>query len=138
MLPTLYHRNRLFHVPSLFDEFFKDFESAPQESFSPALNLREEDDAYYASVELPGVQKDDVDVSLKDHVLTIKGEKKSEIEDKKEGYYRVERSYGSFARSIRLPETVKQDEISANLENGVLEIKVPKGERPDAKKITVN
>jgi HSP20 family protein len=107
--------------------------------FAPAVDLYEEDDAFVAKAELPGIAKGDLDISLKDNVLTIKGEKKGEREDKKEGrYFRRETWAGSFERSIRLPAKVDAEKVNAEMKDGVLTIRVPK--LPEAKpfKIDIN
>lgn len=92
----------------------------------PKVETAEDDKQYEISVELPGVDEKDVAVSVEDGMLIIKGEKKSEREDKKKDYHMSERSYGSFQRSFRLPENAAQDKISADFENGVLKIALPK------------
>ncbi|MEN4052654.1 MULTISPECIES: Hsp20/alpha crystallin family protein [Sulfurimonas] len=113
----------------LFNEFFKQFEE--QESnevfdFTPAVNTREGDDAYYIDVDLPGVKKEDVEISVDKNVLTIKGKRETREEVKEEDYYRVESSYGTFSRSFTLPEKVDVEKIEAKSEDGVLEIIIPK------------
>lgn len=95
------------------------------------FEVSDSEDSIDISAELPGVEEKDIDVSMAEGVLTIKGEKKSESEEKKKDYYRSERSYGSFMRSFRLPESVDDSKIKATFENGVLELKLPK--RPEAK-----
>lgn len=92
----------------------------------PAINLVETENAFEASCELPGLDPKDFDVSIRDNILTIKGEKKESKEEKDKHYHRIERSYGSFSRSIMIPAEVKEDEISAKLKNGVLTITLPK------------
>lgn len=92
----------------------------------PALDLVEEGDHYVLRADLPGVSEKDVAVEFEHNVLRISGERKSEHEERKEGYYRVERASGSFARSLRLPDGIDPDSIEASFENGVLEVRVPK------------
>lgn len=92
----------------------------------PRLNISENDKEFRIEAELPGVSEDDVEVTLNEDVLTIRGEKKAERTEREENYHVVERSYGSFARSIRLPFAVNPDNISASCRNGVLAITVPK------------
>jgi HSP20 family protein len=87
--------------------------------------------------ELPGMEKDNIDVTLSDNRLTIKGEKKKEEEVNKKGYYRSERSYGSFVRSLELPSEVQTDKIKAAFKNGVLEIRLPKTEQAKKKETRV-
>jgi HSP20 family protein len=93
---------------------------------APKVNVAETDKALEVTAELPGMDEKDVEVSLADGVLTVKGEKKEEKEDKNKNYYLVERSYGSFQRSFRLPENVNEDKISAGVTKGVLKVTIPK------------
>jgi HSP20 family protein len=92
----------------------------------PATDLVEEGDHYVLRADVPGVSEDDVKVELEDNVLTISGERKSEREQRKNGYYRLERASGRFARSLTLPEGVDAGSIKARFENGVLEVSIPK------------
>jgi HSP20 family protein len=105
----------------------------------PKVETSEDDKQFEISVELPGVDEKDVSVSVDDGVLTIKGEKKSEREEKKKDYHLTERSYGSFQRSFQLPENANQDKISADFENGVLKIALPKaaGAKAGERKISI-
>ncbi len=125
-----------FH--SVLDEFFRSV-TPTGGHFSPSLDIKEDESAYHVSLEVPGMAKEDVEISLKDHVLVIKGEKKKEGKEDKDGYSWVERSYGSFQRTIRIPEDTKGDQVEARMENGILEIKLPKSERrEDRKQIAIN
>lgn len=92
----------------------------------PKVDVAETDHEYEITAELPGLDEKDVDVSLSDGILTIRGEKKSETEEKKKDYYRVERSYGSFQRSFSLPDSIDEDKIGASFEKGVLKLTLPK------------
>ena len=92
----------------------------------PATDLVEEGDHYVLRADVPGVSEDDVKVELEDNVLTVSGERKSEHEQRKNGYYRIERASGRFARSLTLPEGVDAASIKARFENGVLEVSIPK------------
>ncbi|OSQ44754.1 Hsp20/alpha crystallin family protein [Thalassospira sp. MCCC 1A01428] len=107
-------------------------------TLNPRIDVHESDDAIELSAELPGVEQDDVDVSVLEGVLTVKGEKKSTRESN-EGARVVERSYGSFTRSFRLPENVDADNISATFKNGVLTLSLPKvvEQKPEPRKISV-
>jgi HSP20 family protein len=87
--------------------------------------------------ELPGIDKENIEVNLTDHTLTIKGEKKKEDEVKEENYYRCERSYGSFFRSVELPKDVHADKVKASFKNGILEVRVPKTEEAKSKAVKV-
>lgn len=93
---------------------------------APRLNISETDQEFRIEAELPGIPEDAVDVILNEDVLTIKGEKKAERSEQQESFHVMERSYGSFARSIRLPFAVNPDDVSASCQNGVLSIAIPK------------
>jgi len=103
----------------------------------PAVDLYEEKDDIVVKAELPGMEKDNIEVNLSGNRLTIKGEKKQEEEVKKEGYYRAERSYGSFVRSLELPLEVQTDQVKAAFKNGILEIRLPKTEEAKKKETKV-
>ena len=120
-----------FH--SVMDEFFRGA-TPPGGNFSPSLDIKEDESAYHVSVELPGMAKEDVNISLKDHNLVIEGEKKQEAREQKYGYSWVERSYGSFQRTIQIPENAKGDQVGARMENGVLEITLPKSDHREERK----
>lgn len=95
------------------------------------IDVSDSEQSVEISAELPGMKEDEVDVTLADGLLTIKGEKKVEREEKKEDYFLAERDYGSFRRSFRMPETVDDNKVAASFENGVLKVSLPK--RPEAK-----
>ncbi len=94
--------------------------------FYPAINTREADDAYYVEIDLPGVKKDEVDINVEDNVLCISGKRDIKKEQKEENYYKIESSYGTFARSFTLPQKIDVDKIKATSKNGVLEVCIPK------------
>ena len=102
------------------------------EMASPSIDVRESPNEIVIEAELPGMMEKDVDISLKDGVLIIKGEKKSEREEKEDDYHLTERTYGRFQRSFRMPNTVDEDKVEAKLENGVIHLILPK--RPEAVK----
>jgi HSP20 family protein len=104
----------------------------------PAVDVFEKDDKFVVKAEFPGVKEEDIDVSVVGDTLNIKGEKKTESEVKEEDYYRSERTYGSFYRSIPLPSTVDADKIEASFEDGVLEVTLPKSAEIKPKKIVVS
>jgi HSP20 family protein len=87
--------------------------------------------------DLPGVDGDDVDIEVKDDVLTVSGERRSEHEDKGEGFYRMERSFGRFSRSIDLPSGIEAGAVSADFENGVLEVRIPKPAQAQPTKVAI-
>ncbi len=99
--------------------------------WTPAVDIVEDSEALKIHAELPGLENKDVTISVKEGVLTLRGERKLKEEQKKENYYRLERSYGLFTRAFTLPNTVDPEKIQATMKNGVLEIYLPK--RPEAK-----
>ncbi|MDO8137532.1 MAG: Hsp20/alpha crystallin family protein [Candidatus Brocadiales bacterium] len=105
--------------------------------WSPAVDVVENNDTIVIRAELPGIEPKDVDISVSGDTLTIKGEKREEKEEKGKSFYRMERCYGSFSRSIILPTSVEADKAKADYKNGVLEITLPKTERVKAKKIPI-
>ena len=104
---------------------------------APAVDLFEDKNDIVVKVELPGMEKENVEVKLTDHMLTIKGEKKKAEEVKEENYYRSERSYGSFIRTLELPADVHADKVKASFKNGILEVRLPKTEEAKTKEIKV-
>lgn len=94
--------------------------------FSPSADASRGQDSYEITLELPGVSADDVDVSLNDHVLTVKGEKRSEHKEETDTYFFAERRYGAFQRAFQLPSDVDTDKIDADFSNGVLKLILPK------------
>ena len=106
--------------------------------WSPAVDIREEDSRYVLEADIPGVAREDLDITLEDSVLTIKGKRANKDEESREGYRRRERVLGTFVRQFSLPDTVNTEAISAVITDGVLEIGIPKQEKPEPRKITVN
>jgi HSP20 family protein len=96
-------------------------------AWAPRLDVADTKDALVVKAEIPGIEPKEIELTLQDQVLTIKGEKRQEKEEKEEQYYRMERSYGAFARSIRLPVAVDAGKVTATFKNGVLTVKLPKG-----------
>ena len=123
----------------MFDSFSRgvDEPTLPNGNWMPAVDVAEEDNKYVVKIELPGVNKDDVKITLESSILTIRGEKKAEKETKEKNYHRMERSYGSFLRSFNLPTTVKNDKIDAEYRDGILTITLPKVEEAKPKQIEV-
>ena len=103
----------------------------------PAVDIVERETDFVVNLEIPGVAKEDVKITVQENVMTVKGEKKFENEKKGETYHRVERSYGAFQRSFTLPATVKSDAIEASHTNGILHIILPKQEEAKPKEIEV-
>jgi HSP20 family protein len=107
-------------------------------NFMPALDLSETAEGYLVEAALPGIKPEDVEVTVENNVLTIKGETRKETDDKQRNFHRVERRFGTFQRTIGLPTTVKADAIQASLTNGVLRLEIPKAEEVKPRKISVN
>jgi HSP20 family protein len=126
-------------MDSLWNRFFGETPLARTfaEEWSPTVDISESKDNFIIKAELPGVDERDVNVSISGDILTVKGEKKKEAEEKDEHHYRAERYYGSFQRSFQLPTSVKADKIEAAFEKGVLKVTLPKVEEAKKKKIEV-
>ena len=121
----------------VFDRFFEprwdEFEAVG--AWAPKLDFSETKDAFVVKAEVPGVEQKDISVSIQDQMLTVKGEKHKEKEEKDEKYHRVERSWGAFARTIALPAGVDTEKVNATFKDGVLSVKLPK--TPAAKGTTI-
>jgi HSP20 family protein len=104
----------------------------------PAMDLVESGEDFVLRADLPGLSEEDVNIELEDNVLTISGERKSEHEERKEGYYRLERASGSFSRSLTLPEGVDPEKVRASFDRGVLEVRIPKPEQRKPRKVTIS
>lgn len=128
-------------LPSLkfkgFNDIFDDFHFHPMHfnlgSEKPKVNISETDKAYEISADLPGVQKEDIKVSIENNVLTIYGERKKQAEEKGKNWHRVESSYGSFERHIQLSDNIKEDSISATFKDGVLYTTIEKKAKTETK-----
>ncbi len=133
------------HMNETFDNFFRRFSLAPWEwsgwrgEYSPRVNVTEKDNVVHVEAEVPGMEEKDLDVSLSDNMLTLKGERRTEAEDSGERYYRREISYGAFHRSVPLPGRVQEDSVKATFSKGVLRIELPlaEGRSEHARKIDV-
>jgi HSP20 family protein len=124
----------------LWDEFFgpgRRLLRPVEMEWVPAVDVAEDADKVTIKAEVPGLEAKDIDISLTGDILTLKGEKKSEREEKKENYHLVERSYGSFSRSLKLPAAVDADKIEASYKQGVLTITCPKKEKVKPKTIEI-
>jgi HSP20 family protein len=104
----------------------------------PPMDLVETDDDFVLRADLPGLSEGDVNIELEDNVLTVSGERKAEHEERKEGYYRVERASGSFSRSLTLPEGVDPNAVRASFDRGVLEVRIPKPEQRKPRKVAIS
>lgn len=127
--------NRLFN--SFFDTPVGAAEGAGRR-WLPAMDLVEADDHFILRADLPGVGEDDVKVELENDVLTISGERKAEHEERGEGYHRLERAYGSFSRSLTLPDGVDAGAVQASFERGVLEVRIPKPEQRKPRRVAIS
>jgi HSP20 family protein len=123
-----------------FDNFFgrTEREEWTESRWAPAVDISENKDDLMVNVEVPGMKKEDIKVTLQDGILTVKGERKQEKEEKDKNFHRVERSYGSFCRSFTLPTTVQGDKIKANYKDGILMISLPKVEEVKPKEISID
>jgi HSP20 family protein len=110
--------------------------SAPRR-WIPAMDLVETDDHFVLKADLPGLTDEDVKIDVEGDVLTISGERKSEQEDKRDGYVRVERSYGAFRRSLTLPEGVDPEAVTASFDRGVLEVRIPKPQERKPRRVAI-
>jgi len=133
----------LEEMDRMIDDFFRDFDRASVQEkrgvFSPRVDVLDTDKEVTVTAELPGLGENDVELSLTSDALTIKGEKKAEREDKGKGYYRMERSYGAFSRTIPLPAEIESAKVDAKFTKGILTVTLPKTEkaRQETKKIPV-
>jgi len=122
----------------LFDTFFNDAgEDLATRTWTPPVDIQETDDAYRIHAELPGMTKDDIQITMENNVLRLSGERKFEKDTKQENYHRIERTYGAFSRSFALPNQVSSDKVEAKFENGVLSIVVPKAEQAKPRRISI-
>jgi HSP20 family protein len=103
----------------------------------PAMDLVESEDHFILRADLPGLSEDDVKIELEDSTLTLSGERKTEHERNEEGFYRVERAYGSFSRSLTLPKGVDPEAVEASFDRGVLEVRIPKPEERKPRRIEI-
>src|SRR3954447_13864367 len=122
--------NRLFST--LFDQ-----SDAGAQRWVPAMDLPDADDHFVLKADLPGLAEDDVAIEIQDNTLTISGERKEEHEEHQRGWYRVERSFGRFSRSLSLPEGVDADAVSAEFDKGVLEVRIPKPEERKPRRVAI-
>jgi HSP20 family protein len=114
-----------------------DGQTTERQSWTPSIDVVEADDSIKLKAELAGMNPNDINIEVQDNVLTVSGERRFEEEVKEDRYYRIERRYGSFTRSIALPQAIDENKIEAKYEDGVLEVTVPKAEIAKPKKITV-
>lgn len=137
LMPWTGMTNLKTEMDRLFDRFLepKWDEFAALGEWAPSMDISETKDSLVAKVEVPGMDPKDIQISLQENLLTIKGEKRHEKEEKDERYHRVERSYGAFTRSVRLPVAVDASRVAAGFRNGLLTVTLPK--TPAAKGTTI-
>ena len=134
------YRN-LISLPFEIDRFFNGFGldlNVSDSVWSPTVDISETENQYEVNAEIPGLKKEDIKLSVEDNVLTLSGERKVEKETDKKNYHRIERAYGKFERSFRLPKEVDAENIKANYKNGVLTVQLPKTEAVKPKEIAVS
>ena len=132
------NRLSLWQKPSLFDSFFSDLDEARNWKLSLPVDIKELDDGYQFKFDIPGMSKEDIHIELKDSVLSVSGERKSEQESDKNGYHHVERSYGKFQRSFQLPSGADMEKVKAQYESGVLDIFIGKAKELKARKVELS
>jgi HSP20 family protein len=119
----------------LFDTLFEP--ANRNQRWQPAMDLVEGDDHFLLKADLPGLGEDDVAIEIQDNTLTVSGERKAEHESRERGWYRVERSFGKFSRSLTLPEGVDADKVEASFDKGVLAVRIPKPEQRKPRRIAI-
>jgi len=125
------------------DRFLSDFarpmegEDFAGQTFTPAVDIKETPQEFLVTAEVPGIKKEDIHIEVADNLLTLKGERQFEKEEKNESFHRVERSFGAFSRSFTLPTAVKTDAIEARFHDGLLTVRIPKAEEKVPKKIEI-
>jgi HSP20 family protein len=123
---------------SIFDELgWQPETDAPKSSFVPAVDVYEDAQKVLVKLEVPGIKQEDLDVRLENQILTVKGERKFENEEKKQNFHRIERSYGSFTRTFTVPQTVETESVKANYDAGVLTISLAKKAEAKPKQIAI-
>jgi len=122
---------------TLWNDFGDGWRRTAVERFAPAVDVVERPDAFEITAEVPGLRPEDVEVKLENGILTLSGKRTYKAKEEREGYHRVERRYGSFTRSFSLPKDVRGDEVTADLKDGILTVKVPKEARALPRKIEV-
>jgi HSP20 family protein len=123
-------------IDRVFDAFFGQTDQTRR--WVPPVDLVEAEDHFVLKADLPGLREGDVNIEVQDGTLTISGERKAEHEQRERGWYRIERSFGSFNRSLTLPDGVDPDRIAASFSDGVLEVRVPKPEERKPRRISIS
>ena len=128
--------NRLFNTA--FGDLPNGGTGGAARRWMPPMDLLETDEHFVLRADLPGMTEADVNIELEDNVLTVSGERKAEREDKREGFYRMERAFGSFSRSLTLPKGVDPEAVNASFDQGVLEVRIPKPEQRKPRRINIS
>jgi HSP20 family protein len=142
-LMPIIRRNDRFNwpAPTLFSRFFEETDlpgfSREEREWVPNMDVSETDKGFVVRAEVPGIDKKDISITLTEGLLTIKGERKHEKEEKEECYHRRESYYGSFSRTFRFPSELERDKVDAKYDNGVLKVTIPKAEKAETKKIEI-
>jgi HSP20 family protein len=128
--------NRLFNT--FFDSPTPSNGNASVRRWIPAMDVVETEDHFVLRADLPGLSESDVNIELEDNVLTVSGERRAEHEEKREGFYRMERAHGAFSRSLTLPKGIDPEAVTAAFDRGVLEVRVPKPEQRKPRRIEIS
>lgn len=135
-------RNLQREIDRVFDNFFPTRYTEEDETskavWAPRVDLSETDDLYRIELDVPGMNREDLNISFQDNQLTVSGERREQQREEDSEYVRVERAFGHFYRTFRLPKTVNADDIEAHYENGVLTIEVPKAEESKPQRIQIS
>jgi HSP20 family protein len=123
-------------IDRVFDAFFGQTDQGRR--WVPPMDLVEAEDHFVLKADLPGLREEDVNIEIQDGTLTISGERKAEHEQRERGWYRIERSFGSFNRSLTLPDGIDPDRIAASFSDGVLELQIPKPEERKPRRISIS
>jgi HSP20 family protein len=142
LMPIIRTNNRFnWPGPTLFSRLLEETDlpgfTREEREWLPNIDISETDKEFVVRAEVPGIDKKDIDITLTEGLLTIKGERKHEKEGKDECYHRKESRYGSFSRTFRFPSELERDKVDAKYDNGVLKVTIPKAEKAAAKKIEV-
>ena len=141
--PTLW-RDPFRRMERFFDDdFFAPFRtlergSLDEDVWMPAIDIRESEDELVVSADLPGLTKDDIEVTVEDNRLTVSGERKWDEETREDRYHRIERAYGKFSRTLTLPSAVNAERVEASFKDGILNVTIPKAEEAKRKQIAVH
>jgi HSP20 family protein len=143
MLPSIWRKNNLipaYSANNLFENFFygwPESERAAEFKWSPRVDIQETDKEIIIDFEIPGINKKDINVEVKDNRLTVSGERKQESKSDDTEHRRIERYYGKYERTFQLPDSVKADKVAAEYKDGILSLNLPKAEKAIPKEIAV-